>query len=63
VRQPSPRTRGWEFSVTTAGLRRLAELRPEWERVQQEVVAAIGGAKWRDFLATMEVAAEKLARN
>ena len=60
ARSPATRGRGSEFSVTPAGRRRLAELRPEWEKVQAEVVAAFGGAKWRDFLVTMETAAEKL---
>ena len=62
-RSPAARGRGWELSVTSAGRRRLAELQPEWEAVQEEVVAAFGGAKWRDFMAAMEVAAERLARN
>ena len=63
ARQPATRGRGWELSVTPAGRRRLAELRPEWEKVQAEVVAAFGGAKWREFLTTLEGAAGKLARN
>jgi len=63
ARQPAVHGRGWEFSVTPAGLRRLAELRPEWEKVQAEVVAAFGGTRWREFLATMEKAAERLTRN
>ena len=63
ARKPAAQGRGWEFSVTAAGRRRLAELRPEWERVQAEVVAAFGGAKWREFLATMETAAGQLTRN
>ena len=61
-RQAAARGRGWEFSVTAAGRRRLAELRPEWERVQAEVVAAFGGPKWREMLATMETAAGQLIR-
>ncbi len=63
ARQPAGRGRGWEFSVTPTGRRRLAELRPEWEKVQAEVVAAFGGAKWRDLRVAMEAAAEKLSRN
>jgi DNA-binding MarR family transcriptional regulator len=63
ARQPATRGRGWELSVTAAGRRRLAELRPEWEEVQAEVVAAFGGAHWPKLLRTMENAAEKLARN
>lgn len=62
-RQPAESGRGWEFSATAAGRQRLAELQPEWEKVQSEVVAAFGGAKWRDLLATMGAAAEKLRRN
>lgn len=60
-RTPAARGRGWEMSLTAAGQRHLAELQPEWEKVQAEVVAALGGAKWRDFLAAMETAAAKLA--
>ncbi len=63
ARRPVARGRGWEFSVTAAGRRRLAELRPEWERVQAEVVAAFGGARWRDFLSAMEAAAGRLEQN
>ncbi len=63
ARSPAARGRGWELSVTAAGRRRLAELQPEWEEVQAEVVAAFGGAKWREFMAAMEAAAERLARN
>jgi len=63
AREPAARGRGWEFSVTPAGRRRLAELRPEWERVQAEVVAAFGGTKWTELLATMESAAGRLGRN
>jgi DNA-binding MarR family transcriptional regulator len=63
-RQPAARGRGVELTVTAAGRRRLAELQPEWEEVQAEVVAAIGGpARWRDFAAAMETAATRLARN
>lgn len=63
VRRPAPRGRGWELAVTPSGLGRLAELRPEWEKVQREVVAALGGARWREFLAAMEAAADRLSRN
>ena len=63
LRQPAVRGRGWELSVTAAGRRRLAELQPEWEKVQAEVVAAFGGAQWRDLLAKIEAAGEKLTRN
>ncbi len=61
--QPASRGRGVELSVTDAGRRRLAELQPEWEKVQAEVVAAIGGARWRDFLGAMETAAERLEKS
>lgn len=61
--QRASRGRGVELSLSAAGHSRLAELQPEWEKVQAEVVAAIGGAKWREFLATMEATAEKLLSN
>ena len=63
ARAPAARGRGWELSVTPGGLRLLAELQPEWEKVQEEVVAAIGGERWRDFLAAAESAAVRLGRN
>jgi DNA-binding MarR family transcriptional regulator len=63
ARAPASHGRGWELSVTPAGLRLLAELRPEWEKVQKEVVAAIGGDRWRDFLAAAESAAANLGSN
>jgi DNA-binding MarR family transcriptional regulator len=63
ARAPAVHGRGWELSVTPAGLRLLAELQPEWEKVQKEVVAAIGEARWRDFLAAAESAAVSLGTN
>jgi DNA-binding MarR family transcriptional regulator len=63
ARAPAAHGRGWELSVTPAGLRLLAELQPEWEKVQQEVVAALGGARWKDFLAAAESAAASLQSN
>lgn len=61
--RPAKKGRGAELSLTPAGLRRLAELQPEWEKVQAEVVAAIGATRWRDFMAAMEPAAARLAKN
>lgn len=63
ARQPAARGRGWQLSVTPAGVRLLAELQPEWEKVQAEVVTAIGAARWADFIAAAEGAAGKLADN
>lgn len=60
TRRAAARARGWELRVTAAGRRRLARLRPEWERVQAEAVAAFGGTKWHEFLAAMEAAAGRL---
>ena len=62
-REPAARGRGWELAVTPAGLRLLAQLQPEWEKVQAEVVTAIGAARWRDFLAAAEAAAARLEKN
>ena len=61
--QPARRGRGVELSVTPSGRRRLAELQPEWEKVQSDVVDAIGATRWRDFMTTMEAAARKLEKN
>ena len=61
--RPAHRGRGHELALTPAGFRRLAELKPEWEKVQAEVVRALGGAQWRGFLTAMEAAAAKLEAN
>jgi DNA-binding MarR family transcriptional regulator len=63
ARTPAAHGRGWELSVTPAGLRLLTKLQPEWEKVQREVVAALGEAPWRNFLTAAESAATKLADN
>jgi DNA-binding MarR family transcriptional regulator len=60
---PAARGRGHELSLTPSGARRLAELRPAWEKVQAEVLEAIGGARWREFMAAMEDAAVRLEKN
>ncbi len=63
VSQPASKGRGVELSVTAAGRRRLAELQPDWEKVQAEVVAAFGGARWKEFLGAMGTAASRLEKN
>ena len=63
ARGPAARGRGLELSLTAAGHRRLAELRPAWEQVQAEVMAAFGGPRWREFMAAMEAAAVRLEQN
>lgn len=61
--RPAAQGRGVELSVTAAGRRRLAELQPEWDKVQAEAVAAIGAVRWRDFAGAMEAAARRLEKS
>jgi DNA-binding MarR family transcriptional regulator len=61
--QPAREGRGVELSATAAGRRRLAELQPEWEKVQAEVVAALGATRWKDLVGAMETAAARLEKN
>jgi len=45
------RERHW--TITAAGKRRLAEVRPAWEAVQRELRERLGAARWGEMLADL----------
>lgn len=55
--------RGLELSITPAGLKRLGELRPQWEKVQADLVNVFGPERWQEFVAAMERVATHLGRD
>lgn len=62
VSEPATEGRGVQLALTSAGHRFLAEIQPAWAEAQAEVVKAFGGSRWADFMAAMEAAAARLAK-